>query len=225
MKKNYGHTIWKMLREYAIWQPGDIVALGDFGVIRDNCFERIGNIRDYISDTEIKAKANELGEVSVRSDYDVERSNQKDIVNLNYQFKKNNGVLLSAREVQVNTFLELQKTARLIAAEERWDRSWFVVTSVRTAGRFVLVISKDLNMSIEGEANAVDEFLEGRSDNASAVKLTGAINLKIVGGNGPLSVRLHQLKEQGDSFKHLEHGVPDRNAWVLAPYMNAIPEE
>lgn len=225
MKKNYGHTVWKMLQEYAVWQPGGPTALGDFGVIRENCFERIGNIREYISDIDIQARTNLLDQFSIQSDSTMERKPLKDLMQLTFRFSRNNGVLLSARDIQVSTFLELQKAARLIAGIDDWDRSWYVVTSVRMAGKFVLVISKDLQVSVQGQAKEVEEFIEGNADNHSSVQLGGAISLKLVGEQGPLSVRLHQLKSRGDSFKHLEHGHPDKEAWVLAPFIDGIPEE
>lgn len=224
MKKNYGQTVWKMLQEYAIWQPGGPTALGDFGVIRDNCFERIGNIRDYITDLNIQTKTNQLEHIALRSDSTMERRPVKDLVNLTFRFRKNNGVLLSARDVQVSTFLELQKVAKLIAGIDNWDRSWQVVTSVRMAGKFVLVISRDQEIFIEGHAKEVAEFIEGDPENVSSVQLGGAISLKMTGEQGSLSVRLHQLKSRGDSFRHLEHGHPDKEGWVLAPYIEAIPE-
>lgn len=225
MKKNYGYTVWKLLQEYAIWQPGGPTALGDFGVIRDNCFERIGNIREFIADINIQTKTNLLEQIALRSDSTMERKPLKDLVNLTFHFRKNNGVLLSARDIQVSTFLELQKAAKLIAGIENWDRSWYVVTSVRMAGKFVLVISRDLEVSIEGHAKEVADFMEGNPDNISSVQLGGAISLKMTGEQGPLSVRLHQLKSRGDSFRHLEHGVEDQEIAVLAPFIKGIPEE
>jgi hypothetical protein len=224
MKNNYGQIVWKLLQEYAIWHPGGPTTLGDFGVIRDNCFERIGNIRDYITDLDIQTKTNQLEQIALRSDSTMERRRVKDLVNLTFRFRKSNGVLLSARDIQVSTFLELQKAAKLIAGIDNWDRSWQVVTSVRMAAKFVLVISRDQEIFIQGHAKEVADFMEGNADNVSSVQLGGAISLKMTGEQGPISVRLHQLKSRGDSFRHLERGHPDKEGWVLAPFMEPIPE-
>ncbi|WP_118973868.1 hypothetical protein [Taibaiella koreensis] len=225
MKKSYGSTVWKLLREYAIWQPGAPTELGDFGLIKDGCFERIGNIRDYIGDVVIKSKANTLDQMSLRSDSTWSREGKPEKkVAVTLEFKKNNGVLLSAKGIEVSSFLEMQKAGALIAQSPDWDRSWFVVTSVRHADRFVLVISKDLKAAIEGPEDTIDGLMQGDPGDMSQVQLMGAIQLKLIGNAGPLSVRLHQMKSRGPSFRHLEGSDEDVDELVLTPYLAGVKE-
>lgn len=226
MKKSYGSIIWKILKEYAIWQPGDPVSLGDYGVIRDGCFERMGNIRDHAGEIEILTRTNLLPQLSLQSKHSVERSPLvRDLVRLSFAFGKTHGVVLSARDIRVNTFLELPKTARLIAGIKGWDRSWYVVTSVRNAGKFFLLITRDQKISMEGPAGKIEELMAGNPEDDASVQLSGALSLKLVGENAPLSVRLHQLKSRGEAFRHLEDRVDENDPWVLAPFIDGIQEE
>lgn len=225
MKKSYGSTVWKLLREYAIWQPGAPTALGDFGLIKEGCFERIGNISDYIGDVAIKSKENTLDQMSLRSDSTWSREGKSGSnVAVTLEFKKSNGVLLSAKDVAVSSYLEMQRAGALIAASKDWDRSWFIVTSVRYAERFVLVISKDLKAVLEGPETAIDGLMQGDPGGMSGVQLRGDIQLRMTGNAGPLSVRLHQLKSRGPSFRHLEGDNEDEAELILAPYLIGVQE-
>lgn len=225
MKKSYGYTVWKALQEYAVWQPGDHTELGDYGVIREGCFRRIGNIKEYLSRIDIHTKKNLLEHISLRSDSSTElKPVASDRVTLSFKFAKTNGVLLSAKDVEVNTVLDLQSLGKLISEIAEWDRSWHVVTSVRNAGRFVLVISWDPDLAVEGSVKEVEEFMKGCPASGSQVKLTGKINLKMIGENGPVSVRLHQLKRSGKSFRHLGDNPAGKDTWVFAPCLDPVKE-
>jgi hypothetical protein len=224
MKKAYGKVIWASLREHGIWHPGSHAELGDYGLIRESCFTRLGNIRDYAPDFSFQTKTVHLKNVSVKSDCISQQLPQPDNkVSLTVSFNENYGVLMSAAGVDVDIISDLSRVETLLAGIEEWDRSWYVVTSLRRAQYFVLAISSG-DAVVGGTQADVDKFFKGDTVDDNALDFGGDMAMKIVGEKGPISARLHRLRSTGNSFKHLKDATDTRNEWLLAPFVDGVDD-
>jgi hypothetical protein len=223
--QRYGHTIQNMLSEYGIWTPESSTVLGDYGIIKEGCFKRIGHISEYLTDWDFKTKSNQIEDmiigVSNIENKTSENGKQQKIV---YEFEKNNGVLLLARNIKATSIMDLQKAAAKIAEIKEWSKKeWQLVTTVREAGRFILVMAGQHPVYMDGTPEQLNDFLNGKSGIHSP-KFSGAVQQQMSGEKAAISVRLHKLKLRGNTFMHLDNVKDKKVEWVLAPYNTPIPE-
>lgn len=226
MKKSYGNTVWKDLGEYAVWQPGDPVALGDYGYIQDGCFSRLGNVTQFIGNMAAATSQSNIEQKLVKSKGSIENKNSVNgLASLLLSFKRKHGVFLSAHKLQMSTYLDLTTLAARLASVPAWDRSWFVATTVREAESFVLLIAKSLELNVEGSASDLQKLMDGSLSASVSLNIDSDAAFKLIGHAGPLSVQLHRLKNAGNAFKHLDHTDAEQPTVFLAPYTDAVDEE
>ena len=226
MKKSYGRTIWRSLNEYAVWQPGSYVQIGDYGVMDNGCFKRIGNISEFIEDLNFDLQKFQQESVTIKSDRSNDSwANLTAAVRLLIEYQKNFGVLLVIKDSQIESAINLQQLSSTIAGSEKWNRSWFLVTTLRKASEYSLHISKGKSAAIEGSAKDIEQFLQGNLQLSSSISFKGDFALEIKGKDAPVSVGLHRLRRKGDSFRNLENIAPIAGEDILAPYYEAVAEE
>lgn len=227
MISTYGRMVWQALREYAIWAPGENIKLGDYGVVRDGCFQRIGSLPDVIGDFQLKTRPSKLDGFFCTSSHVVHARGSGDVEGLasvRFSFGKECGSVLSITGVSANTVENLRDLADALEGSASYERKFQVVTTVRKAESLTVLISGSSGgeLSVSAKNEVLDAFLQGAPDVTAGLNVEGAVGLQVVGKAGPVSVQLHRLKLLGTGFRHLGNKDSTPAKYGLVPFFDAV---
>ncbi len=205
MKNTYGNEIYKNARSYAVWMPGSSVALGDYGVIKENCFERIGSIRQLAPGFTPSEATSALDSFSFLSEGVAEARMKATgkLIKVNYSVSKNSAVVFYAKALSVISISNIVELATHLSRSQKWDRSWQIVTSLTTARDFYVMIGGQAGTAFTVTADADAFPYHMPFDKASATfRVEGKCALHLAGKNGAVMVNLHRMKMFGKGLKY-----------------------
>lgn len=205
MRQTYGKELYKHARSYAVWLPGSPAALGDYGIIKEGCFERIGSIHDLLPGFTVAETTSELDAFSFLSEGVAEARAKAGgkLMKVNYSVSANSGVVFYAKGLAIRSVSNLVKLSKHLSTDKKWDHSWQIVTSVTSASDFYVLIGgrAGTKFSVTAEADAFP-LLQVPLTNASAgFRVEGECALHLAGKSGPVMVNLHRMKLFGNGLK------------------------
>ena len=192
--KIYCNSVREHLHKHPVWEPGDDIQLGDFGVTRDGYFRKHGNINDYLSVQShsvssnhylLKSSSVELTEVRVDA-------NKKSILEIN--FNKAGGMFLSTRKTDEALIDNLQEVMDICISQSSWGRDFQVVSWIKRIESAVLVVSAQDGASVSCTATAAT--LKRLTDGMLNEEDLDAINIK----NSSGSAAIYQRKRLSGPF-------------------------
>lgn len=227
MISTYGRMVWQALREYAVWAPGENIRLGDYGVVRDGCFQRAGSLSDAIGDFQLKTRLSKLEGFFCTSAHAVQVRGSADdggLASVHFSFGKDCGSVLSITGVSASTVENLRDLAGALEASASYERKFQVVTTVRKAESLTVLISGSSGgeFSVSAKHEILDAFLQGGPDITAGLKVEGTVGLQVVGKTGPVSVQLHRLKVFGTGFRHLGNESSTPAKYGLVPVFDPV---
>lgn len=197
---------------FANWQPGSPLKLGDYGLITNNIFQRIGKIGDPDIGIEFKTRLDETGD-----QYEFSSSSETEFLftaggqvntptanvkaGLEIRFGKSDSVYFNAAGCKVNSIENIKAVGdALIALDEqgKWKRDFAVVTNLIASGATTVVVSGGNNSSIVLEASGgVPQIDLADASLKLSLKSMRNVALKIIttGGMTPL-MALMQVKRR-----------------------------
>ncbi len=161
-RRTYGECVYEQYGYYANFLPVDRVDLGDFGIIEDGAFERLGSLSDEFGITP------ELAEPSGgASNYEFSYGCTKEVgvgasakakvpgisgsISATINFSKSKGIFFSAAGCQtqgLRSLLALQASVIALFGQKRWNPEWVAVSGVVRARSLTLIIGAEPGAAI-----------------------------------------------------------------------------
>jgi hypothetical protein len=205
--EQFNQIIKQHLNAFAAWMP--IVRdykLGDYGIISDGVFAKLGNITDEF---QITFKEGSGAEASI--DFTSEGAKITKLVGnaevpalqagdvnakVEIEFSNEKSFLVKSPKISVKTIENVNEVAKELMKNENWDGMWKVVHTVYNATNAVIVctVASGTKLNFSGEASALGQLkLGGAGINVSSNK---ALGLNIHGKNGPIGLGLFKVKSK-----------------------------
>lgn len=168
-KEQYTDEMKNKFGYYATWLPGKMIQLGDVGVIRDNEFVRLKNLKDdkisfevLQGDSTLELEYSTQNEVTVTTKVAGKVAPQGSALGeldagIIVEFGKSNSIFFKAGEITNNMLsntVELGDTILKLFGEGKWDKNWVVITELIHAKNGTILISNSNQAKVELKANA-----------------------------------------------------------------------
>lgn len=205
--KDFNDIIQKQLNIFAAWVPiVNDYALGDYGVIADGVFAKLGNIKDdfgvtfqdepgkeadidFTSEGASVVKIGGEGGVNVPPGGDVK-------VKVQIEFSREKSFLVKSPTITVRNIKNINELAKQLKATDRWDGQWKVVHQVYNALDAVIVstIAAGTKLDFSGDASAIGQMKLGSA--GVNIDTNKTLGLKINGKNGVIGLGLFRIKSK-----------------------------
>jgi len=218
----FNDIIHKDLNVYAAWLPiTQNYELGDYGLISDGVFAKLGNIKEF------GVTLNSTRGPNVSLDYTSARTRvikfaggaEVDVIpagaidaKLSFKFETANSFLIKCPVISVNAITNVQQVANQLLKVNEWRRAWKVVYETYIAEDAVIMstVDNDTEISFNGDAKALKELKIGTADiEFSSNKKLG---LEIKGKDGVIALGLFKLKLIGNGPVFLSDDEKKANA-------------
>jgi hypothetical protein len=202
--EQFNDIIRKHLNVNAAWLPiANNYSLGDYGIISDGVFMKMGNIREFnVSFTEAKGPEASIDFTS--ADTTVVKFAGGVQVNvippgaidakITFRFESGKSFLVKAPVITATMLENVNQVATLLQNTKNWERKWKVVFQVYNALDPVIVstISAGTELTFSGDVDALKNFKVG---NASVeIGTNKELGLNIRGKSGIIGLGLFKLK-------------------------------
>lgn len=232
LAKDFNGIIEGQLNVQAAWLPvTNTFALGDYGIISDGVFVRIGNISEFAIPFE-RAKGNTATIDFTSSDVRIFKLAGGAEVNVipagavdakvTLKFQKERSFVVKAPVINVMQMQNVQQVAQQLKKVDGWRRVWKVVFQVyETENALVLSnVSADTEVSFDGEVSALNQLkLANAGLGFSATK---ALGLDVHGQQGIIALGLFKLNLFGNVHVLSED---EKQKSVDVEIINGIPED
>ena len=229
MRKKYGQEIWKNVRSYAVWLPGSPLELGDYGVLRENCFERIGSIHELSPGFQPQVSDSKLDSLRFSSDgvSELKAKAGGKLAKITYQMATNSAVVFQAKALVTQSLLNLPELSAHLSECEHWENSWQVVTGVTRASRFNAFIGgrAGTQFSVTSDPDVLALLQAPVADAAAEIRVEGDCALNLAGKSGPVMVNLHRMRLFGSGLKFATPAEAAAQTQTLMPYAEVVTEE
>ncbi|MBC7924560.1 MAG: lipase family protein [Bryobacteraceae bacterium] len=226
----YCKQLRRELRRHANFPPNRPVALGDYGVLRDEVFERLGNVRQLgitfeiiegTAQTTFTFKSHGSVDFALIAKGDVQPGGIPAVrAGLEVKFSRAEAVFFNAAGCTVKAIDNVAAVGTALVQllrEGRWEADFHVVTELNLAAKTTAIASADRNSEIRLEAKspALEAIQLGDASLDLQVKRSRNTALEIVteGGNIPLmqlsrirGMRRDEFRPESSQFE--ETGLP-----------------
>lgn len=209
---------------YANFPPNRPVAVGDFGILTDGAFTRVGSLPESFKLTPARTAISAEGasfqfsskkgvSLALHANAEASAGHPSGTAKASIRFSAANAVFFAAADCKVETYAdELPVRAAILDlfAAESWDPKWTLVTGRVTAGALNLVVSSDagafIDLAADGAANI--DFADAKV--AAGLKVTGSASLahQFVAQAGTIPfLQLVRIRRRllGDAIVHTEN--------------------
>ncbi len=190
------------LRQIAVWEPGTHVELGDYGEVRKQSWERLGNLWDLIpkADQRVREYRNStldqlsLGSAEViRGNSDAGFAGVPGSLSISIRFGKEDSVFVRADKCETRSLTHIQEIAEQVASYNGWEKNWTFVSEVRSAKRFLVLLGSTAGGQVQVTAKTndlLDSFLAGGITADIGIQISGSEVLQFLGRSGPIHMSL-----------------------------------
>lgn len=198
--------IERQLNVHAAWMPITTpYKLGDYGLITDGVFQKLGNIKDdfNISFTEGTGQDATLSFVSdnttvvdVNTGAQVNLNPQADIkANVTYNFQKDKSFLVKAPVINVSVIENVNQVAMQLKQASDWRNKYKVVFQVYVAQNPLILstVEGGTEVTIGAAASALPQFNIGNASASFSLKTNKELGLNISGKTGVIALGLFKL--------------------------------
>lgn len=205
LAKQFEDIVHRQLNVHAAWMPVTTpYKLGDYGLISDGVFQKLGNINEFnVSFTEATGQETKLRFVSEGST--VVDANTGAEINLNahelkanvtYKFSREKSLLLEAPVVNVSTIDNVGQVARQLKRASGWRKRHTVIYQIYTAQNPLILATNEggTEATLSGEGSAPNQFHIGRGLAKFGLKTNKELSLEISGKTGAIALGLFKLK-------------------------------
>ena len=209
----FNDIIQRHLKVSAAWLPvTNNFTLGDYGIISEGVFTKMGNIREFNvayttaegPDASIDFTSADTTVVKFAAGVEVSVIPAGAIdAKISFKFEKERSFLVQAPVIKMTAIDNVNQVATQLKKSDAWERKWKVVYQVYHAIDPVIVstISAGTEITFSGDANALKELKVG---NASVELGTNKeLGLKVMGKAGIIGLGLFKLGIIGGGPKFL----------------------
>jgi hypothetical protein len=205
----FSKHLHKEVGAHAAWLPvANSFELGDYGLVSDGVFNRMGNVREF----GVQVTGDETD--SVKLDFKSEGTRLMSLVGeaevnalpdspieaaLKIEFSDKDSYYAKAARASVQEIPNLRQVAEQLAKADGWRRKFRVVRATITGHDCVIVTSKAAKASfvLKGNADALKQLSAGAVGAGVEVASEKDVGLSIVGDSGVVGLRLFKLKWWG----------------------------
>ncbi len=205
--KQFNKIIETHLKAHAAWLPiTNTYRLGDYGLIAEGVFQKLGNIKDdfNVSFTTGNGPNASLKFVSDRTTVVNASANAEAMVNpqigikagVTYKFQEDKSFLIEAPVIRVSTIENVNQVANQLSAINAWKDKYKVVWQRYEAQDAVVLstIEGGTEVTVNGTANTPEHFNIGNVTAKVEVETNKALGLDIRGKTGVIALGLFKLK-------------------------------
>ena len=207
LPNQFNDIIQKDLNVYAAWLPiTQNYELGDYGLISDGVFAKLGNIKEF------GVTINTTKGPDVKLDYTSARTKvvkfaggvEVDVIpaaaidaKIVFKFESANSFLIKCPVISVSAITNVQQVANQLKKAGGWKNKWKVVYEVYNAEDAVVMSTVDAGteISFNGDAKALKELKIGSAD--VGFNSNKKLGLDMQGKDGVIALGLFKLKMIG----------------------------
>lgn len=233
--KDFNNVVHDQIKVHAAWLPvTNVFQVGDFGVISEGVFARMGNIRsDFGIDVQtidgppaqLDFKSASVRVLRFTAGAEVNAFPEEPLeAKLRVEFGKERSFYLKA-QLQTTELASVFEAARRLAVLPAWDEGKYkVIAATYTGQNCVILSSRENNTAIEigGKADALRKLeLGGASADFTWTK-DSSLGLEIIGRTGVIALKLFQVKKKKGEAEFLRRGrmpteadleITDSSSW------------
>ena len=191
----YCNQIHEELRLHANFPPNRPIALGDYGLLKDGIFERLGNIGQLgIGFKPIQGMGQSTFQYKSKGNVDFSLTAKGDIqpsgvpaarAGIDLKFASENGIFFVAsgcRATAIDNLRAVEAALIQLLDQGQWETGFYVVTEINQAARTTAIASADRSCEVKLEADspALDAISLGDASLALHVKRSRNTSLEIV---------------------------------------------
>jgi hypothetical protein len=204
--KDFSSITEAQLHAYAAWLPiTNAFRLGDYGLIAEGVFNKIGNIADDFGVNFIEGKGPETSIDFVSADTTVVNTVAGAVVDVvpesavgvkvTYKFNKARSFLVKAARVKVKTVENVNQLATQLKDRREWERKWRVVRETYHAEDALVLstIAAGTEVGFNADAKVLKQLHLGDVSANVGVSVNKELGLKLIGKRGVLALGLFKL--------------------------------
>jgi hypothetical protein len=160
MRSIYTNAARRHLRLFANWEPNRPIALGDYGRLDGDWFDRLGSLSEFQVEWTTSVSADGLSHFKFTSSDSVEvEANARGKgcntrANVEVSFGRGMAVFMDAAGCTYESLADKRQLGDRLLKLQDFDRKWVVVTDLVRAERLIVAISANSNARITFEADA-----------------------------------------------------------------------
>lgn len=212
LARKYNKVLHKELDIHAAWLPiTNNFTLGDFGIIDDGVFQRMGNISDFgISNVEtldgpessINFSSEGTRAISLSGDIEVPALPEGDIgAKIRLEFSNENSMVIKGKIVstEMKSIITIANKLASIPAWHPYSKKMKIVSAVYRATDCAVLTTKKKGamFEISGTANALRIFNAGRAEAGLQITKSRESGLEILGKQGPIGLDMFRIRRRG----------------------------
>ena len=162
--KLYQQEMHNNIGFFATWLPSSTMELGDFGVLEEGRFRRMGSLKELgVPKQKIREGTSENMTYSASADRKVGASAGAASAipvakaELSIRFTRQGGYVFEAesiRNIEIAERFELAERLLQMYKQERWRKEWFLVDSMYVAKSATIIVSEDNSSEIVLQASS-----------------------------------------------------------------------
>jgi hypothetical protein len=202
----FNDIVQKHLHAHAAWMPiANNYRLGDYGLIAEGVFNKMGNIQDDFGVAFETGTSPDVSLDFVSADTTVVNTvagAQVDVipdgavgVKVSYKFNKAQSFLVKAASIKVKAVENLNKLVGQLQARSDWESKWRVVWQTYHAENAAVLstMSEGTAVDFSGDAEALKKFNLGDVSASIGVNVSKELGLKLIGKSGVIGLGLFKL--------------------------------
>lgn len=161
--RNYQEEMHKSVGFYATWLPGDILDLGDVGILKDGQFRKRASLKDLGIEYRLSSRGPSQ-DLEVTSKSGVEVVVEGGVMGavlpvtalIKVEFRRRGAFVFNATDVRKQVLEHSADLAKGIwdaHRAKRWKKDWCIVNSVHLAGCATVLISENSSAGVTFEAS------------------------------------------------------------------------
>lgn len=232
----FSKVLHKEIDVHAAWMPAtNSFGLGDYGVISDGVFVKMGNIAEYNvsfakatgKPTRIKFRSDGTSVRRLVGSAEINDLPDDDIdAKLVIGFTAADSFYIDA-QLSVEEIANLAQVARALRDTDGWLRKYRVISATYTGHNCTIISSRKANSSVEisGKANALKQLELGKAEVGLTVSAEDSIGLEVVGKTGVVGLRMFKLRALTGGTRILSQEEKDAEAGQETLVEQETPEE
>lgn len=202
----------QQLKVHAAWLPiTSPYNLGDYGLIADGVFQKIGNVKDDFNltfneqagqDAELNFVSASTTLIDAKTGAEIGLNPQIEIkAGVTFRFNKERSIMIKAPVINVTVISNVNQLAKALRKlpSSDWKNRFKVVFQVYKATNPLIISTIDAGTEItfSGEGNLPEQFNVGQADVSFSLKTNKKLGLEVKGKCGIIALGLFKLKLLG----------------------------
>ncbi|GAB2597388.1 hypothetical protein Aab01nite_72930 [Paractinoplanes abujensis] len=204
--RKFSKVLHSELDVHAAWLPvTNTFALGDYGVVSDGVFVKMGNIAEYGvtftpatgAPTKLRFRSDGTRVTKFLAGAEVPNIPQVDLeASIRIEFSTKDSFYVDAPVLTVESMQDVAEVGAALRKAEGWRRKYRVVSSTYAAQGCTIISSREANTAFELNATAnVLHLLElGQAQGGITLSGERAAGLEVIGASGVVGLRLFKLR-------------------------------